>query len=154
MFGMKELDSEQKPTNNLTLTGISLRKVRGGVLFAVGWLLSPLCWWNDLIFNLPVAYGFGYLCSRISPSWLVPGAIVGYWFSNLIGILMMQVGAVEVLQNQERNLKKDLLWGVVSSSAFTVIVLALVHFQILEIPASLTEGTFDFASLFSVIRGS
>ena len=132
---------------------ITMRKFRGAVLFAVGWLLSPLCWWNDLIFNLPVAYGVGYLFSQVSSNWFLGGTIAGYWLSNLVGILLMQVGAIEVFQNQERNLKKDLLWGVVSSSIFTGVAIALIQFQILEIPTALLEGSFDLASLLSMIKG-
>lgn len=150
---MEKLNKQQESTEKVAFQGISFKKFRGGILFALGWLLSPLCWWNDLIFNFPVAYGFGYLCGRISPDWTFPGAIVGYWLSNLVGILLMQVGAIDVLQNQERNFKKDLFWGVVSSSVFTVVVVALVQFQVLEIPTSLMEGTFDLASLLSVIKG-
>ncbi|HEY9660149.1 MAG TPA: hypothetical protein V6C65_16955, partial [Allocoleopsis sp.] len=64
---------------------ISWKRLRGGFLFVVGWLLSPLCWWNDLIFNLPVAYGFGYLCRLFSSELFIPGLIAGYWISNVIG---------------------------------------------------------------------
>ena len=116
---------------------VSWKKLWGGLLFAVGWLLSPLCWWNDLLINLPVAYGFGYLCHWIAADWLLPGTIVGYWLSNLVGILLMQVGAIAVFQTstQERNLKRELFVGVVSSSIFTVGILLLIHFQLLELPA-------------------
>ncbi|MFS8793456.1 MULTISPECIES: hypothetical protein [unclassified Synechococcus] len=39
------------------------KKLRGGILLILGFMLSPLSWWNDLFFNLPIAYGLGYLCS-------------------------------------------------------------------------------------------
>jgi hypothetical protein len=131
---MKDLRREQACTTELSFQGLSLKKIRGGFLFAVGWLLSPLCWWNDLIFNLPIAYGFGYLCSLFSSGWILPGTIVGYWLSNLVGILLMQTGAIEVFQSQERNLKKELLWGIVSSSIFTIGVGTLIQFKILDLP--------------------
>ncbi|PZU92219.1 MAG: hypothetical protein DCE90_18695, partial [Pseudanabaena sp.] len=35
------------------------QKIKGGIFLVVGYVLSPLCWWNDLIINLPIAYGFG-----------------------------------------------------------------------------------------------
>ncbi|MBD2079725.1 hypothetical protein [Leptolyngbya sp. FACHB-17] len=97
-------------------------------------MLSPLCWWNDLIFNLPVAYRFGYVCSLFSSSWVLPGTVTGYWFSNLIGILLMQAVAIDVFQSQERDLKKELLWCVVSSSIFTIAVVALVQLKVLDLP--------------------
>lgn len=102
----------------------------------VGYALSPLCWWNDLVFNLPIAYGFGYLCSLIAPNWLMPGAIAGYWLSNVAGILLMQAGFLDVVQGktEERNLRKELFTGVVSSTLYTGLIVLLLHFNILETP--------------------
>jgi hypothetical protein len=113
-----------------------LKKLRGGFLLVLGFLLSPLSFWNDLFFNLPIAYGFGYICSWFNPDLLLPCAIAGYWISNILGILLMQVGAVDVFQEQpkERNLKKELLMGLVSSAVYTLVILALIQFKILEAP--------------------
>lgn len=99
-------------------------------------MLSPLSFWNDLFFNLPIAYAFGYLCSLISPNLLLPCSIIGYWLSNIAGILLMQAGAIDVFQNQpqERDLKKELLMGLVSSLVYTVIIIALIQFKILQTP--------------------
>ncbi|MBW4639409.1 MAG: hypothetical protein KME05_14465 [Gloeocapsa sp. UFS-A4-WI-NPMV-4B04] len=115
------------------------KKLRGGFFFVIGYLLSPLCWWNDLIFNLPVAYFFGYICSLLSPDLLVPCSIVGYWLSNVAGIVLMQVGAVDVLQGQakERNLKKELMTGLLSSTAYTLVIMALIYFNIFDTPTFL-----------------
>jgi hypothetical protein len=112
------------------------KKIRGGLLLAIGYLLSPLCWWNDIFFNLPIAYAFGYICSWLSPDLLFPCTIVGYWLSNIVGILLMQLGTLDVLADKpkEKNLKKELLTGLVSSTAFTVVIVALIHFNVLETP--------------------
>lgn len=113
------------------------KRLRGGLIFGLGYLLSPLCWWNDLIFNLPVAYGFGYLCSLVSSSWMLPGLIVGYWLSNVVGFLLMQFGVTDTIQSQQpRNLRRELLTGLASSTIYTLVVVALVHFHILD-PAAL-----------------
>jgi hypothetical protein len=39
------------------------QQIKSGFAFIIGFLLSPLCWWNDLIFNLPISYGFGKIIS-------------------------------------------------------------------------------------------
>ncbi|MGH2414309.1 MAG: hypothetical protein ACRDEA_11615 [Microcystaceae cyanobacterium] len=118
---------------------ITFKKLRGGFFLVLGYLLSPLCWWNDLLFNLPIAYGFGYICSLFDPKLLLPCSIVGYWLSNIVGILLMQFGAMDVLPNQpqERNLKKELLTGLVSSTIYTLVILALVQLKILDAPIPL-----------------
>ena len=112
------------------------KKIRGGLLLAIGYLLSPLCWWNDIFFNLPIAYAFGYIFSWLSPDLLFPCTIVGYWLSNIAGILLMQLGTLDVLADKpkEKNLKKELLTGLVSSTVFTVVIVALIHFNVLETP--------------------
>lgn len=128
---------------------LTLKQLRGGALFVVGYLLSPLCWWNDLIFNLPVAYGFGYLCSLISLHWLLPGLIAGYWLSNVVGFVLMQFGAVDAIQktSQPRNPRKELLMGMASSTLYTLVVLALVQLQILDLNSLLPGELLDGVSL-------
>ncbi|GAB1538323.1 hypothetical protein NUACC21_09810 [Scytonema sp. NUACC21] len=113
-----------------------LKKIRGGLFLVLGYLLSPLCWWNDLIFNLPIAYFFGYICSLFSPQLLLPCSIAGYWLSNVAGIILMQRGALDMFQNQptEQNLKKELLTGLVTSTAYTILILALIQLKILDTP--------------------
>jgi uncharacterized membrane protein HdeD (DUF308 family) len=114
------------------------KKLTSGSLIAIGYLLSPLCWWNDLFFNLPIAYFFGKLCSLFSQNFFVAGAIAGYWLSNIVGILLMQFGTLELLKKQSEpqphNLKKELLMGFVSSTVYTIAILALIHFKILDTP--------------------
>lgn len=133
----------------------TLKRLRGGFLLILGYLLSPLCWWNDLIFNLPLAYGFGYICRWFSASWFIPGLIVGYWLSNIIGILLMQFGAIDVIQtpSQPRNLKKDLITGVASSTVYTLVIVALVHFKILDASVLSDENLRHFSSTLPLMLG-
>lgn len=123
----------------------TVKNIRGTLLLLVGYLLSPLCWWNDLVFNLPIAYLFGYLCNWVYPGSLLPGAIAGYWLSNLVGVLMMQFGTIDVLQpasrQTSRNLRKELLAGVVTSTIYTLIILLLVQLGILAPPNLFGNGT-------------
>lgn len=110
-------------------------KLRGGFLVGLGYLLSPLSWWNDLIFNLPIAAVFGYAVSWYEPTWFLPATAVGYWASNVLGILMMQWGATDLLwSEQERNPQRELLMGLGTSTAYTLLILGLVYFHILETP--------------------
>lgn len=135
----------------------TFKRLRGGFLLVLGYLLSPLCWWNDLIFNLPIAYGFGYICRWFSASWFIPGLIAGYWLSNVIGILLMQFGAIDVVQDasKPRSLKKDLITGVLSSTGYTLLILALVHFKVLDASALLSdENLRQLTSLLPMLPGN
>ncbi|MEP0820773.1 MULTISPECIES: hypothetical protein [Trichocoleus] len=136
------------------LKGITPKKLRGGFLVLIGYLLSPLCWWNDLVFNLPVAYFFGYVCGLFSGKLFTPGLIAGYWLSNIIGILLMQLGTADMLQEQpkEQNLKKELLMGIGSSTVYTLVILALVQLKILDVPAIFSDlKSIDLSSLLQLV---
>ncbi len=105
----------------------------------IGYLLSPLCWWNDLIINLPLALGFGYLFSRSCPNALVPMTGVGYWLTNVVGFVLMQQGAVTALrkgsqEGDQSSKTQSLRNGLITSTIYTVAIVALVQFHILEIP--------------------
>ena len=114
-----------------------IKKLRSGLLVVIGFLLSPLSWWNDLFFNLPIAYCFGYACSLISPNLLMPCTIVGYWFSCVAGILLMQAGLMDVVQDKSKphNFKKELLTGIASATVYTFFIVALLQLKILNTPA-------------------
>ncbi len=127
-----QIQSISEGSQNLTL-----QKIKAGALLVIGYMLSPLCWWNDLVFNLPIAYGFGYICSLIFPDLLIPCTFFGYWLSNLVGILLMQWGAIATFQNDSEkrsNIRHELLKGLLSSTAYTLVVLALIQFKIVDLP--------------------
>ncbi len=130
-----------------------LKRLRGGFLLGLGYLLSPLSWWNDLFFNLPVAYFFGYVCSLFSKDLLIPCSIAGYWLSNVLGILLMQAGALDMVQDSTspRNFKKELLMGVGSSTIYTLGILALIHFKVFNTPDLFSDDLFS--SLRSFLPG-
>ncbi|MGG6295553.1 hypothetical protein ACQ4M4_14260 [Leptolyngbya sp. AN02str] len=115
-----------------------LKKLRGGFLVGLGYMLSPLSWWNDLFFNLPIAYAFGYVVKWVMPGWFLPGTVVGYWLSNVAGIVMMQFGATDMLVDKpQTNLRRSLLIGLGTSTLYTLVVAGLVYFHILETPSFL-----------------
>lgn len=146
-------DSAQPSDPSRNLSRFTLKQARGSFLLLLGYLLSPLCWWNDLIFNLPIAYAFGYICRWVSVSWFIPGLVAGYWLSNIAGILLMQFGAIDVLQAESKphHLKKDLITGIVSSTIYTLVILALVQLHILDPAGWLSsEGLTDLSALWTM----
>jgi hypothetical protein len=60
-----------------------------GLVFAIGYILSPLSWWNDAFVNLPLAYLLGNATNFFFPGSFQIGVIAAYWLSNLAGILFM-----------------------------------------------------------------
>ncbi|WP_242019962.1 MULTISPECIES: hypothetical protein [Cyanophyceae] len=115
-----------------------LRRLWGGSLVVVGYLLSPLCWWNDLVINLPLALGFGYLVSRPFPGTLVPMTGLGYWLTNVVGFMLMQQGAVTALQKEGQGSSHSLRNGLITSTLYTLAIVVLLQLHILDVPDFLT----------------
>ncbi len=105
------------------------------IITALGYLLSPLSWWNDLILNIPLAYGFAFLFGLISKNLFYPMMIVGYWLTNIIGLILMHKG-VKGLVTKKNDLytKKDLRKDMVVSIFYSLIVIALMALDWLKFP--------------------
>src|ERR1041385_4845318 len=69
------------------------RKGVGAFLAVVGYLLSPLSWWNDLFINVPLALAFAWVISCFHRGAFAGSFILGYWLTNLLGLVLMQWGA-------------------------------------------------------------
>lgn len=116
--------------------GHPLVQLRALLLLAVGWLLSPLCWWNDLVINLPLAWGFAKAVELVRPAWFTPALVLGYWLSNLLGILLMQSGALTVFRqsNDAADPRRELLTGLLTATLYTLAILLLVRSGLVPTP--------------------
>lgn len=114
------------------------RKITGGILSVLGFMLSPLSWWNDAFVNLPLALAFAWLVGSICvPAWreaVFDGAlVVGYWLTNVLGFVLMHKGARQLLTDEadapaKADFKKDLL----VSLGYTVVILVLIKLGVLK----------------------
>lgn len=103
-------------------------------------MLSPLSWWNDVFFNLPIALVVGYGASWLQPHWFFPGTVIGYWLSNVVGMVMLQFGASDALrQNASSHWQRELLWGFGGATLYTLVGTALVYFHVLDLPDFLAD---------------
>ncbi len=105
----------------------------GGVLVFIGFMLSPLSWWNDLFVNVPLAIGFGWLIALIYQPAFEPAVIVGYWLTNILGFVLMQKGAQRILTNQPSNYsRRDLFRDVGLSLAYTGLIVVLFRLGLIQ----------------------
>ncbi len=109
------------------------RKVTGGVLAVLGFMLSPLSWWNDLFVNFPLALAFAWLVSELYKPAFAAALVVGYWLTNILGFILMHTGGRQMLSEKQgryswRNLARDV--GI--SLLYTALIVALVALGILK----------------------
>jgi hypothetical protein len=110
------------------------RRLVGGFFLAAGYILSPVSWWNDALVNIPLAYLFAWLFSRISPQLFLPAMVAAYWASNVAGLLMMHAGATLLLRKDAISNRLGLWRMVIISTLYTFIMITLVKADILPNP--------------------
>jgi len=104
----------------------------------MGFLLSPLSWWNDLYVNIPIAYGLAWLAGFITDKkyfgvWM----IFFYWLSNLAGLLLIHRGMTAVFKsrnNESEPFKRSIFRDIWVSIIYTGVLAILVYTGILKYP--------------------
>ncbi len=109
------------------------RKLRGGFLAIIGYLLSPLSWWNDMFVNIPLALVFAWIVSAFYHPAFIPAVVVGYWLTNVLGFVLMHKGTRQMLREQDEPYsRRQLLKDLAISLFYTLLILALVELGILK----------------------
>ena len=109
------------------------RKVTGGFLAVVGYMLSPLSWWNDTFVNLPLALAFAWGVSVFYQPAFPAALVVGYWLTNIVGLILLQKGAQQMLTDRRRPYsRRDLLKDLGVSLLYTALIVTLLKLKILQ----------------------
>ena len=109
------------------------RKITGGFLAVIGFMLSPLSWWNDLFVNVPIALAFAWLISLLYERAFEASFVVGYWLTNVLGFILMHKGGQKMFTGQPRKYsRRDLLRDVGISLLYTALIVLLVKSGILK----------------------
>ncbi len=93
-------------------------------VFFIGWLLSPLTFWNDAFINIPFAYICANLFIRVFPTNFLLTVIVFYWISNFAGLLMMYISGKGIARSGKGIIKELILLAaaMLTYSAIMVIL--------------------------------
>ena len=117
------------------------RKVTGGALAIIGFMLSPLSWWNDLVVNVPLALGFAWLVSWFYRPAFTASLVLGYWLTNVLGLILLHKGAQRILsEKQGRYSWRDLARDVGISLLYTGLIVAFVASGVLKPLQNYLEG--------------
>ncbi len=109
------------------------RKVTGGFLAFIGFMLSPLSWWNDLFVNVPLALVFAWAVSFFFKPAFEPSLIVGYWLTNVLGFVLMQKGGEKMFSKEDKPYSgRALLRDVGISLLYTALTVVLVETVVLK----------------------
>ena len=111
------------------------RICKGSVVGFIGFMLSPLSWWNDLFVNVPLAVGFAWLVALLYPPAFQIAVIVGYWFTNVLGFVLLHKGAQDMFTGQpipynRRQLARDFSISLI----YTLVIVALFNWGLIKPP--------------------
>ncbi len=107
-----------------------------GLLATVGYLLSPLSWWNDLYLNFPIAYGMALVASLVDRRIFAVALVVSYWITNIAGLVMLHKGltpSAAGLPNSKLR-GKSILPDLVISLVYTGAIALLLYSGLLKLP--------------------
>jgi hypothetical protein len=109
------------------------RRLGAGIVAVIGYLLSPLSWWNDTFVNLPLAWLFASLVSLASPRLFAPAMILGYWLTNIIGLLMMARGTARVVVgDSRRHGRRQLVLSLLAATGYTLLIVVFYLLGVLK----------------------
>jgi len=106
-----------------------IKRAGGGMLAIIGFLLSPISWWNDLLVNIPLAYLFAGTVTWAQPGWFNVAFVVGYLLTNIVGLVLLQYGMKHAVRsskpiNFKKELKSSLVWSVLYTILIVILLLA------------------------------
>jgi len=108
--------------------------MHGGLLGFIGFMLSPLSWWNDLVVNVPLAAGFGWLVALIYRPAFEPAMVLGYWLTNVVGLVLLHKGARRALAAKAPApySRRDLLRDCAVSLLYTLLIVVLIKLKVIK----------------------
>lgn len=109
------------------------RLIKGSTLSVVGYLLSPLSWWNDLFVNVPLALAFSWLISIFYAPAFYACFVVGYWLTNILGLILLQKGGEALLSKKTESYnRKRLIKDLSVSLVYTAAIVVLMKLRIIQ----------------------
>jgi len=110
-------------------------RVEGGIIAFIGYILSPLSWWNDVFVNIPISYVLASITVLfISKEYFPVAFIVYYNFTNILGFILMHIGAEKAIKGKtvETLSKKAIIKYIIVSVFYTLLVYVLASLGFLE----------------------
>lgn len=99
----------------------------------VGFMLSPLSWWNDLFVNLPLALAFAWLVSLLYKPAFSACVVLGYWLTNILGFILMHKGAQKMISDSHKKYsRRDFGRDLAVSLLYTALIVGLIKLEVLK----------------------
>lgn len=118
------------------------KKLFSGAIGLLGFILSPVSWWNDIIVNFPLSYLMAIPFGMINRKLFLPMFIASYWVTNILGLLLMHFGINGVIKGEQKISKNELTKTIIFCVLYSLVITVLVETGVLKLP----EGLLDRVS--------
>lgn len=109
-----------------TLAPTSPRRLIGLVLAVIGYILSPLSWWNDGFVNIPLSLATAYVLSHFFGVNRLLGFYIGYLATNITGMFLLIYGG-RLAATGGQSSRRELVTSTIISLVYTVIASIVLH---------------------------
>jgi hypothetical protein len=96
--------------------------LKGSLITIVGYILSPLSWWNDAVVNIPIALALAKITTLIIKVDFYKLFVLYYWFTNFVGLIMMYMGGEIAIRGDNKKKLKDIVISLIFSVVYTLVV--------------------------------
>lgn len=104
------------------------KRVEGSILALIGYILSPLSWWNDAFVNIPLSYAIACVLVLFLPKeYFTLLFILAYNGTNVLGFILLHLGVETTVGNEVRLTKKNIVKYIVVSVVYTLVVYVLAE---------------------------
>lgn len=110
------------------------KKVASGIVGFVGFVLSPVSWWNDLVVNFPLSYIMATPFGLINRNLFLPMFIVSYWVTNILGLMLMHFGINGIIKESSTISRKELVKTIIFCVIYSLAITILVQTGVLKLP--------------------
>jgi hypothetical protein len=111
---------------------ITKRKAYGSTLAFIGYMLSPLSWWNDLFVNWPLALVCAWVISWFYEPAFTASLVLAYWLTNVLGFVLMQKGGAKIISEEDRPYsRKYLCRDLVICLLYTLVIMVLAKMGVI-----------------------
>lgn len=93
-------------------------------VFFIGWLLSPLTFWNDIFVNIPISYLVASFLARFTHINFGVLVVACYWVSNIVGLVMMYISGKNIA-HQGKGMARE-IFGIVAAIVIYSVALLLL----------------------------
>ncbi len=100
------------------------------IVFTIGYILSPLTWWNDVFVNIPVAYVISTIISfLLGEEYFKIMFPFAYFLTNILGLYLMHIGVTGVRRGTSM---KNLLYHLAIALGYTILIYILALYGIIS----------------------